>query len=761
MINENETEPVIEYKIPCFINENTDIGNTSDDFETLQVLGKGGFSQVLKVKSKKNFRIYALKKIDKEAVLNKYNKKKYYDNEKYLIQKLNHPDIIKCYKIFEEGKYLYFIMEFMNNGDLNSLNKKSKFFDSPMDEGKLWYIFYRCLCGLKYLHQEGIIHRDIKLNNIFLDDDYNIKIGDFNVSCVTSEAIANNFVEDEEEKNDLISGLTAVGTGNYMAPELKAREKYDKKVDIYSLGVTFFVLCFGHFPTEVIKGKQRKVSEDLKNFIIPMLAIDPDNRPSSEDAMITAEKFFIKYYVKNTSIEAAFKCFFNFPNVITYFSNNDVANFIFSSNKELTQLSFSIIQNMKDQNKNQIAKDLYELRKLCREKGLEIKNDNLEIDPCNFIIFFIRKLNSELNEIGTIYNINNESNDEEIKRYKFLSKTYHFPSGKEHIVFKTLINCYNRTILSFISRDFFSFIITKRACCVCKTIVSNFSQLNFIPINVNILASKKGNNNISLVDAFNILNNTCIPITSEKGMVCRKCNQIIQIQECKSFYRTAKNLIILLDRGKNFENISYVDFDEKLSINNAAPDIKNPVTYNLIGIIEKINDEYISFIKINNIWISSKEKQISFYDVKKSGLVVALFYYGKNVPDIQNTDKIDLSKENLDEQIFVDKYHYQIGINNKINFSDGKFDLHDSGKDQFVGNEQVINNINEQGYGDNTLSEILNNNQYTNGHHAFNNINNNNFNNDQWGLIMNDPYFNVGNNIENNGITFNPNIGWL
>ena len=53
MINENETEPVIEYKIPCFINENTDIGNTSDDFETLQVLGKGGFSQVLKVKSKK------------------------------------------------------------------------------------------------------------------------------------------------------------------------------------------------------------------------------------------------------------------------------------------------------------------------------------------------------------------------------------------------------------------------------------------------------------------------------------------------------------------------------------------------------------------------------------------------------------------------------------------------------------------------------------------------------------------------------------
>ena len=80
---------------------------------------------------------------------------------------------------------------------------------------------------------------------------------------------------------------------------------------------------------------------------------------------------------------------------------------------------------------------------------------------------------------------------------------------------------------------------------------------------------------------------------------------------------------------------------------------------------------------------------------------------------------------------------------------------------QFVGNEQVINNINEQGYGDNTLSEILNNNQYANGRHAFNDINNNNFNNDQWGLIMNDPYFNFGNNIENNGITFNPNIGWL
>ena len=94
---QHNKEPLMEYKLPDFINNNNDIGNKSDDFEILQVLGEGGFSQVLKVKSKKNLGIYAMKKMDKK----KCKHKKYYQNERLLVQQLSHPNVI----IYEQLRF--------------------------------------------------------------------------------------------------------------------------------------------------------------------------------------------------------------------------------------------------------------------------------------------------------------------------------------------------------------------------------------------------------------------------------------------------------------------------------------------------------------------------------------------------------------------------------------------------------------------------------------------------------------------------------
>ena len=105
IIEQNNEEPLMGYKFPDFINKDNDIGSKSDDFEVLQVLGHGGFSQVLKVKSKKNFGIYAMKKIDKEKIIKKFKDKKYYFNEKVIVKQLSHPYIIKCYKAFEDSNY--------------------------------------------------------------------------------------------------------------------------------------------------------------------------------------------------------------------------------------------------------------------------------------------------------------------------------------------------------------------------------------------------------------------------------------------------------------------------------------------------------------------------------------------------------------------------------------------------------------------------------------------------------------------------------
>lgn len=662
MIEQNEEDIIMEYQLPDFINENNDIGKKPDDFEILQVLGKGNFSQVLKVKSKKNFGIYAMKKIDTEALLKRYKRKKYYENEKLLIKKLSHPNVIKCYDVLEENKYLYFIMEFMNNNDLLSFNTAKNDFNVPIEEGKLWEIFYKCLSGLNYIHEQGIIHRDIKLNNIFLDDDFNVKIGDFNISAVQNVEFAKKFSNDENEIDDLMNGLTFLGTPGYMPPEIEFGSDYDQKVDIYSMGIAFFELCYGYNPQlgdNENKKNANKVSDDIKTFISNMMKSNSKNRPSSKEAMLIAKENFIKTYVKDTSIEAVLRCFNNFPNFNQYFSTYEEANFISSGKKEVAQLCQNIIFSMKNNNEKEIKNNIYNLRKLSEKEGLEVKGDNIEIDPVNFIIFFIKKLNSELNKICSGPNNKKMSESEEIKRFKILSRRYHFPPGKERYNYKLFLYCYNTKILSFISKNFFSYLITERTCKNCKTSRKYLSQIYFLPVNVNILKQIMENNNyaISLKNGLNYLTKTITHIDTKKAMVCKTCNKISEFTETKNFYHTSKNLIIVFDRGENCENITFVDFEENLLLNNLDEKIVQ-VNYKLNGIIAKINGEYISFVQINNIWISSKGEQTNFEKAKKSGIVVALFYYSENNLSVENKENINLSTIQLDEQIFLDKCQY-------------------------------------------------------------------------------------------------------
>ena len=119
IIEQQNEEQFFEYKIPGFINEDNKLGKSSGDYAILQVLGGGGFSSVLKVKSKINSKIYAMKKVDMHKILTVQQlDQKYFDNEVQILQRISHPNIIKCYRIFQENQFLYFIMEFMNNGDL-------------------------------------------------------------------------------------------------------------------------------------------------------------------------------------------------------------------------------------------------------------------------------------------------------------------------------------------------------------------------------------------------------------------------------------------------------------------------------------------------------------------------------------------------------------------------------------------------------------------------------------------------------------------
>jgi serine/threonine protein kinase len=607
-------------------------------------------------------------------------------------------------------------MEFMNNGDLLTYNKGNNRFHALIPEGKLWDIFYKCLSGLNHIHEKGIIHRDIKLNNIFLDDNFNVRIGDFNCSVVINEDFAKKFSENIEEIDNLINKQTGVGNDDYKSPEMKDRNRnYDQKTDIYSMGVIFFILCLGCKPTECRNNNEnsKHYSKDIKNFIVEMLKYNPDERPTSQKAMHTAKEYFIKTYLKNTSLEAAFNCFNNFPNFIQFFSNNENANNILETNKEITKLCLGIILSIKNKDDMQIKNDLYDLRKILMKEGLDIKSDNMEIDPIKFILYFIEKLNTDLNEVPLKSYINELDNEElfndkkEVKILKILSKTYQFPPGKEKEIFNLKIYCYNRKILSFISRNFFSYILTQRICKNCRTCRKYFSKMHMIPINVGILEKIMANNNyeISLKNGLNYFVKKSINIKTDKHLVCKICKKTSEFEESKYFYHSAKNFIIVFDRGENCTNHTFVNFDEKITLNNSLGTIDR-VDYKLLGIIEKKNEEYISFIKRNNIWLSLKGEEFNFDEAKKYGIVVALFYYSENNISIENKNNIDLSSIILDDKIFIKENFYKNTDNNNNLNNNNNIPMLIEQNPNF-NNNIIINNNVEQSYTDNQLSSFL------------------------------------------------------
>jgi serine/threonine protein kinase len=646
LIESIKGEQIFEYKFPEFLNENNEIGNTADDFEVLQVLGNGAFGNVLKVKSKKNLEIYAMKKVDK-YLLSGQDEEKYYKNEQIILRKLQSPLVCRCYSIFEDERYLYYVMEFMNNGDLKSYFFANKYLESKIPEENLWDLYFKCISGLLYIHNQGIIHRDIKLDNIFLDDNFNIKIGDFNVSAAINREKAKNFTIDDNQITQMLCNYSNAGTRGYMAPEFKVdinHRYYDQKIDVYSMGISFFILAYGEFPLGSKKDdyfSKNLYSEELNHIIDKMIKEDPTNRYTSDEAYKTIKNIYMQKYVKNSSVKSALNCFYSFKNFRDFFINNDNKN-ILHKNKESNnnylndnkvQMGYSVFESIKSlggENEYQINSILFDLRKNMENYGLNTKY-NEEIQIGKFIFYFLKILNNIFNEV-VIDEKNKQLINEIDKDLAFLSSSYTFNTGEEERIFNKVIEVYNKRILSLISRNFINIIKTKRKCMFCSKEGNSFTMLNYIPFNVNILTRNNNANNLNIKDGFKYLLNDEKSFNEQKGIRCKNCSKIQVHKESKSFYHTAKNLIIILNRGENCENKTVIDFDEELILNTEVERYQQ-IQYQLIGIIEENEDgNYISFTRNeNNLWSYNGDKNnvTNFQVVKSLGLetVVALFYY--------------------------------------------------------------------------------------------------------------------------------------
>ncbi|XP_076053776.1 uncharacterized protein LOC143032726 [Oratosquilla oratoria] len=242
-------------------------------YELEKTIGKGNFAVVklathVVTKSKVAIKIIDKSKIDEE------NLRKIW-REIEILKKLRHQHITRLYQVMETERMIYLVTEYASHGEL---------FDYLVDHGKMSepearLKFGQIVAALNYCHQHGVVHRDLKAENLLLDKDLNIKIADFGFSNFYTPGV-------------LLS--TWCGSPPYAAPELFQGRKYDgPKADIWSLGVVLYVLVCGSLPfdgstlstlrSRVLAGFFRIpffMSTECEELIRKMLQIDPDKRLS-------------------------------------------------------------------------------------------------------------------------------------------------------------------------------------------------------------------------------------------------------------------------------------------------------------------------------------------------------------------------------------------------------------------------------------------------------------------------------------------------
>ena len=190
-------------------------------------IGKGAFSVIYKGTHRLTKKIYAIKEISYENL----NKIKHTIKREFTVmKKLNHPNIIKLHEVFfdNDNKNVYLVLDYYERGDLcNFLDGK------PLKEKYAKKYMRQLASGLKYLHENNIIHRDLKLKNILVTNSNDIVISDF------------GFARDGDS-NTMFD--TLCGSPMYMAPEIMNHKVYDNKSDLWSVGVIMYELLFGTTP---------------------------------------------------------------------------------------------------------------------------------------------------------------------------------------------------------------------------------------------------------------------------------------------------------------------------------------------------------------------------------------------------------------------------------------------------------------------------------------------------------------------------------
>jgi serine/threonine kinase 38 len=260
------------------------------DFDPIKIIGKGAFGEVRVVRYKPTSEIFAMKKLNKTEMLYK-NQVQHVKAERNVLATVENPWIVELKYSFQDDKNLYLVMEYLAGGDLMTLLIRKNI----LTELEARFYIAECVLAIESIHKMNYIHRDIKPDNILIDNNGHIKISDFGLSKMAeitpTTEVLDKLEEDSRHRQKIEQrgefrrnrklAYSTVGTPDYIAPEVFSRNGYNESVDWWSVGVILYEMLVGYPPFYAEKPADicHKILSWQKYFVIPR-----DARISSQAA---------------------------------------------------------------------------------------------------------------------------------------------------------------------------------------------------------------------------------------------------------------------------------------------------------------------------------------------------------------------------------------------------------------------------------------------------------------------------------------------